>query len=158
MTIFGGYGAGFKTGMLVPCAGNDAIDGFLLCDGSAISRTLYPELFAAIGTTYGAGDGSTTFNLPNFINRTFWGGSSSGAYLSGTLPNITGGITDLKVSTDTVYSGGIYAASTRNVGYGGNYSARLDHTIWDASRSSSTYQDGALVRPESVQTRIYIKY
>jgi len=42
--------------------------GWLLADGSAVSRTVYAELFAAIGTTYGAGDGSTTFNLPNIPN------------------------------------------------------------------------------------------
>jgi hypothetical protein len=39
-------------------------DGFLTCDGSAVSRTTYATLFAQIGTTYGVGDGSTTFNLP----------------------------------------------------------------------------------------------
>jgi hypothetical protein len=39
-------------------------DGFLLCNGAAVSRTTYGALFAAIGTAYGAGDGSTTFNLP----------------------------------------------------------------------------------------------
>jgi len=39
-------------------------DGFLSCDGSAVSRTTYAALFSAIGETYGAGDGSTTFNLP----------------------------------------------------------------------------------------------
>lgn len=43
--------------------------GYLLEDGSAVSRTAYPELFAAIGTTYGAGDGSTTFNLPDSRGR-----------------------------------------------------------------------------------------
>jgi len=40
-------------------------DGFLTCDGSAVSRTTYATLFQALGTTYGAGDGVTTFNLPN---------------------------------------------------------------------------------------------
>ncbi|MEC3890712.1 phage tail protein [Xanthomonas campestris] len=39
--------------------------GLLLCDGTAVSRTKYSALFAAIGTVYGAGDGSTTFNLPH---------------------------------------------------------------------------------------------
>lgn len=39
-------------------------DGFLLCNAAAVSRTTYSDLFAVIGTTYGAGDGSTTFNLP----------------------------------------------------------------------------------------------
>lgn len=41
-------------------------DGYLLCDGSPISRTLYPKLFAAIGTAHGVGDGATTFNLPDY--------------------------------------------------------------------------------------------
>ena len=40
-------------------------DGYLTCDGSAVSRTTYATLFQALGTTYGAGDGVTTFNLPN---------------------------------------------------------------------------------------------
>ena len=43
--------------------------GFLLCDGSTVSRTLYSDLFTVIGTTFGSGDGSTTFTLPNFENR-----------------------------------------------------------------------------------------
>jgi microcystin-dependent protein len=44
---------------------------FLAMDGGAVSRTLYPRLFAAIGTTWGAGDGSTTFNVPNAVGRYF---------------------------------------------------------------------------------------
>ena len=60
MTIFGGYNAGLEPGAIMPVAAGSPIpDGFLLCDGSAISRAQYPELFAAIGTNYGAGDGST---------------------------------------------------------------------------------------------------
>lgn len=43
--------------------------GWLFCDGAAVSRTTYAELFSAIGTTYGVGDSSTTFNLPNFRGR-----------------------------------------------------------------------------------------
>ncbi len=44
-------------------------EGWLKCDGSAISRTAYPKLFARIGTTYGPGNGTTTFNLPNFTDK-----------------------------------------------------------------------------------------
>lgn len=44
-------------------------DKWLLCDGSAVSRTIYSDLFAIIGTTYGEGDGSTTFNLPNVVDK-----------------------------------------------------------------------------------------
>jgi microcystin-dependent protein len=50
-------------------AGISVPGGWLNCDGSAIDRTIYVDLFAAIGTTFGAGDGSTTFNIPNLRGR-----------------------------------------------------------------------------------------
>lgn len=50
--------------------------GFLLCAGAAVSRSTYAALFAVLGTVYGAGDGSTTFNLPNFVNRSPIGAGS----------------------------------------------------------------------------------
>lgn len=53
------------TGSILPYSGSSAPTGFLLCDGSAVSRTTYADLFDVIGTTYGSGDGSTTFNVPN---------------------------------------------------------------------------------------------
>ena len=53
--------------------------GWLFCQGQAISRADYPKLFSVIGVIYGAGDGSTTFNLPNFCGRTAIGAGSSGA-------------------------------------------------------------------------------
>jgi len=52
-------------GTVVPWGGSTAPTGWLECDGSAVSRTTYADLFTAIGTTYGVGDGSTTFNLPD---------------------------------------------------------------------------------------------
>lgn len=51
-------------GMIAPFGGTTAPTGWLLCNGAAVSRTNYADLFAVIGTKYGAGDGSTTFNLP----------------------------------------------------------------------------------------------
>lgn len=56
-------------GTILPYAGATAPAGFLLCDGSEISRTTYAALFATIGTTFGAGNGSTTFNLPNLSEK-----------------------------------------------------------------------------------------
>lgn len=56
-------------GILVPYAGSSAPSGWLLCTGAAISRTTYSALFAAIGTAYGSGNGSTTFNLPDLRGR-----------------------------------------------------------------------------------------
>jgi len=49
--------------------GIDLPSGALPCDGRAVSRSMYPDLFTAIGTTYGAGDGTTTFNLPNLTHH-----------------------------------------------------------------------------------------
>lgn len=54
-----------STGMIVMYGGSSAPTGFLLCDGSAVSRTTYADLFAVTSTSYGVGDGSTTFNLPD---------------------------------------------------------------------------------------------
>lgn len=58
-----------RAGFIYPFAGTTVPIGYLLCDGAEYSRTAYPELFAAIGTIYGAGDGSTTFNVPNLATR-----------------------------------------------------------------------------------------
>lgn len=68
-----GTGGGSVTGDTLPIGSLTAFAGstipanWLLCDGQAVSRTEYSELFDSIGTTYGTGDGSTTFNLPNYI-------------------------------------------------------------------------------------------
>lgn len=56
---------GVPTGAVASFARNTAPSGWLECDGSAVNRTTYAALFAAIGTTFGAGDGSTTFGLPD---------------------------------------------------------------------------------------------
>ena len=58
------------SGTLLDFAGSSAPTGFLLCDGSAVSRTTYAALFTAIGTTWGVGDGATTFNVPDLRGRT----------------------------------------------------------------------------------------
>lgn len=56
-------------GSMIPYGKSTAPTNWLICDGSAVSRTTYAELFAVIGTSYGVGDGSTTFNLPNKKGR-----------------------------------------------------------------------------------------
>ena len=74
-------------GALMPFAGAAAPAGYLACDGSAVSRTTYAALYAAIGTTYGAGDGSTTFNLPDLERRAIVG---AGGSATSTLANTVG--------------------------------------------------------------------
>ena len=65
------------TGITRPFAGSSAPEGYLLCDGSAVSRSAYAALFALVGTTFGSGDGSTTFNVPDLQGKTIYGYDSS---------------------------------------------------------------------------------
>ena len=78
------------TGVVQLFAGSSAPNGWLICNGQAVSRTTYAALFAVIGTTYGAGNGSTTFNIPNLVNKTVRGSNSLGK---------TGGSDTVKLST-----------------------------------------------------------
>jgi microcystin-dependent protein len=75
------------SGTIMDFGGSTAPSGWLGCDGSAVSRTTYARLFGAIGTTWGTGDGSTTFNLPDFRRRVAVG---SGGSSSATLDNDVG--------------------------------------------------------------------
>jgi microcystin-dependent protein len=61
------------TGALLMWPTSSAPTGYLSCDGTAVSRTTYAALYAIVGTTFGSGDGSTTFNLPNYTNRMPYG-------------------------------------------------------------------------------------
>ena len=67
------------TGAVLAYAGAAAPTGWLLCNGAAVSRTTYADLFAVTSTTYGVGDGATTFNLPNLLGRTAIGAGTGDA-------------------------------------------------------------------------------
>lgn len=73
-------------GGVVPFAGAVAPSGYLLCDGSVVSRAAYPNLFAAIGTLHGAGDGSTTFAIPDTRGLFLRGAGTHGSALNGKTP------------------------------------------------------------------------
>jgi len=79
--------SGAPTGSILDYAGTVAPSGYLNCNGAAVSRTVYANLFAAIGTVWGVGDGSSTFNLPNLSRRTTIG---SGGTSTSTISNIVG--------------------------------------------------------------------
>jgi microcystin-dependent protein len=64
-----------EVGSIIPFAGSVIPEEYLVCDGSAVSRADYSDLFEIVGTTYGAGDGSTTFNLPNLSGKVALGSS-----------------------------------------------------------------------------------
>lgn len=66
---FMAFGSGLAVGAVIAYSGAVAPIGYLLCNGQAVSRATYADLFTAIGTTYGAGNGSTTFNVPNLVGQ-----------------------------------------------------------------------------------------
>lgn len=88
----GAVAALLPPGMVVPFAGSTAPEGWLLCAGQAVSRTTYAALFAAIGTTYGVGDGSTTFNLPDLRGRLPYGKDNMTGSDAARLTTAGGGI------------------------------------------------------------------
>lgn len=79
-------------GCVIPFAGAAAPTGWLLCQGQAISRTTYAQLFSVIGTTYGSGDGKTTFNLPDMRGRVAVGSdaNSLGTLIGSNMVAISG--------------------------------------------------------------------
>jgi microcystin-dependent protein len=89
------------TGVINMWGTGTAPSGWLLCAGAAVNRTTYAALFAVIGTTFGVGDGSTTFNLPDYTNRMPYGtsvgatgGSATTTLITANLPSHTHSITD----------------------------------------------------------------
>ena len=89
---------------------NTAPTGWLLCTGSAVNRTTYAGLFAVIGTTFGVGDGTTTFNLPNYVNRMPFGANVT------TTASVTGFISDGSGNAGTIFNVGSVISGTLAVG------------------------------------------
>jgi len=85
-------GAAIPAGSLMPYAGSTAPSGWLLSYGQAVSRTTYSALFTAIGTTYGTGDGSTTFNVPDLRGRLVAGQDDMGGVSANRLTGLSGGV------------------------------------------------------------------
>src|SRR5210317_1718184 len=107
---------GIPSGTIVPWSDSSIPSGFLECDGAAVSRTTYADLFAIVGTTYGAGDGSTTFNVPDLQDNVPVGKSNNKALAS------TGG-------ANTVTSTGNVGGSTANATLSTAQLASHNHTV-----------------------------
>jgi hypothetical protein len=154
-----GSGGGEAVGVIKAFAGNgDIPSGYLLCDGSAVSRTMFPDLFAAIGTTYGAGDGSTTFNVPDYntAQRFAQGDTVAGTVKQAGLPNITGEwymnrTSGASVTGAVYYNGGMGALSSYNTALEGLKMG------FDASLSNPIYGASDTVQPNALTTRFIIK-
>lgn len=88
----GGGGTTIPAGVVMPYAGSTAPGGYLLCDGSAVSRSTYSGLFTAISTQYGVGNGSTTFNLPDMRGRAVFGKDDMGGSAASRVTTGTSGV------------------------------------------------------------------
>lgn len=154
-------GGNLPTGCVIPFAGTTIPDDWLLCNGQAVSRQEYDDLYAVIGIKYGSGNGSDTFNVPDLRNRFIEGGDTStcGTKKEAGLPNITGGLC-LPTHTGR-YSNAVYGAfkdTPWNNGQHGREGADFDEdSYWhdvvegsfDASRCSSIYGNSNTVQPAS---------
>jgi len=154
-----GVSALMPTGTVLHFAGSSAPTGWLLCDGSAVSRTTYATLFALLSTTYGVGDGSTTFNVPN----------TSGIFISGvgsqTISTIAYTRT-LATRQGDVMQGHIHRINSNNGATGGfvnavtnNIAAASDIGSGSPSTDSTngTPRTGAETRPANIAFNHIIK-
>lgn len=138
--------------------------GWLECDGTALSRTAYQLLFDAIGTSFGAGDGATTFNIPDlrgeFLRSWDNGRGVDVGRLFGTVQgdairNITGGAAYFNSLATYTWSGALYQKSSQVTGDSNNGSATAYEIGLDASRVVPTANEN---RPRNVSLMFCIKY
>lgn len=138
-----------------------SLTGYLLCDGRAVSRSTYANLFSVIGVNFGVGDGVTTFNVPDYRGcflRGLGGDSALDMYTKQPMgaPNITGNVISQEDGRSRV-GGAFY----RN----GNTNDRPTYTgstgglvSMEASRSNSIYGSASEIRPVNYAVNIFIKY
>ena len=128
-------------------------EGYLKADGAAVGRETYPDLFAAIGTTFGEGDGESTFNLPDLIDRFAQGSATPGQKILAGLPNIEGKHSaGVWAYTSLEPSGSFYKGSTysQKIEGGTGTFQSLPEMSFDASRSSPIYGASGTVQPPAL--------
>lgn len=124
-------------GTLLDFAGQNAPSGFLVCDGSAVSRTTYANLFAVLGENFGSGDGSTTFNLPDMRGRASFG---VGTLNTNTQPSIPLGATGGE-NAHTLVTAEIPAHTHTDSGHGHTDSGH-GHVMYDPGHAHNSPSSG----------------
>lgn len=144
----------FITGGIVPYTSTTPPSGWLLCDGSAVSRTTYADLFAVVGTTFGAGDGSTTFNVPDLAGRVIAGYAASGSRLTSpnqqTLAAAGGAATDSVSSTGT--AGTVTGTTINGDNTGGNTLVAKSHTHTVTATGTADIVQPTMILPYIIKT------
>lgn len=151
------------TGVVLPFGGSTVPNGWLLANGAAASRSGKARLFSVYGTTFGAGDGSTTFNLPDLRDRYIIGVNTNalGTQIAEQLPNINGRFT-LRSGTmgSEPVAGGVFSHSTgTRLNPTSNNSSTSNENIitFDAHSYNSTYTGSGKVYPLSLALNFIIK-
>ena len=139
---------GVPTGGLIMWSTASAPSGFLLCDGSAVSRSTYAALFAIVSTTFGSGDGSTTFNVPNYTNRMPYGTTigTTGGSANATLPThthtATSTVTDPghlhAIAIQNLTGNGFISGGGNAMGVNGTYNTNTASTGITVATTNST--------------------
>lgn len=138
-------------------------NGWLLCDGQEVSRTDYVDLFEIIGTTFGFGDGTTTFNVPNYKGKFLQminDNQSLGQEIEAGLPNIVGKFSGRCILNDSIqYSGALYEDNTYTTQLAGGTSGNHTRGIgFNASKSNTIYGKSNTVQPPASLVNYFIKY
>lgn len=151
-------------GSITMYAGNTTPAGYLLCDGSAISRTDYKTLFDVIGTIYGEGDGNSTFNLPLLTdNRFVEFAATAGTAKDAGLPNhqhqMVRSRTVVEWSGSANYSSYTHAGGTQDAPYPTNTSKLETLGVYqDGSTGAAIYKSIDTVQPKSISILPIVRY
>lgn len=147
------------TGSVIPFAGETPPEGFLLCNGQEVSRVTYARLFNVIKEKFGAGDGVTTFNVPNLVEKFIEGTESNvGQTLDAGLPNIKGDLGSMLTDHGGNFLGAFYNNGTPRVkGWQGADWDEIRNIGFDASRSNNIYGKSNTVQPPAVKMLLIIK-
>ena len=145
-------------GTIIAVAYTGVPEGYMHCNGAAVSRSTYAALFSAIGTTYGTGNDSTTFNLPNLMNRFIEGSNTAGTVLAAGLPNITGHFSTAMEWSQARYDGAFRRDNQNGSGPEGSAWSNSQLISFDASRSSAIYGASTTVQPPAMTAIYCIKY
>lgn len=146
------------TGKIEWFAFNTPPDGYLVCNGAEISRETYAYLFAVIGTTFGSGDGSTTFTLPNLIDKFAQGSTTVGTVKSAGLPNITGKVTLFNGPVNSCTGAFTKGKITSSKPQHDSANINSDVFSFSASNSNSIYGNSSTVQPPALTLLPCIKY
>lgn len=123
-------------GVIQAYGGASAPSGWVLCDGAAVSRTTYAALFAVLGTSYGAGNGSTTFNVPNLQSRMPFG-RETGQSANDTLGETGGARTVTLTAAQSGVPAHTHGAGTYSAASGGNHSHTEDEPVHSGVNSAN---------------------